>query len=67
MRACVCVRTYVCVYVCACTFCALDEPVDLWDSDDMSKHVTEPLRVNKVEVTQGRCVVVKHDACSGKG
>ena len=49
------------VYV--CTFCALDEPVDLWYSDDMSEHVAEPLRVNKVEVTQGRCVVVKHDAC----
>ena len=44
------------------TFCALDEPVDLWYGDDMSEHVTEPLRVDEVEVTEGRCVVVKHDA-----
>ena len=51
----------MCMYMYT-TFCALDEPVDLWYGDDMSKHVTEPLRVDEVEVTEGRCVIVKHDA-----
>ena len=46
-----------------CTFCALDEPVDLRDGDNMSEHVAEPLRINEVEVAQGWCVIVKHDAC----
>lgn len=51
----------MCMYMYT-TFCALDEPVDLWYGDNMSEHVTEPLRVDEVEVTEGRCVVVKHDA-----
>ena len=51
------------MYMYVHTFCALDEPVDLWHGDDMSKHVTEPLRINKVEMTEGRCVIMKHDAC----
>ena len=39
------------------------EAVDFRHSDDMRQHVTEPLRVHKVQVTEGRRGVVQHDSC----
>ena len=57
------VSQYVSIATCVHTFSSLDEPVDLWYSDNVSEHVTQPLWIHKIEVTQCRCVVVKHDAC----
>ena len=37
-----------------------DEAVDFRHSDDVGQHVTEPLRVNEVEVAQRWCGVVQH-------
>ena len=35
-----------------------DERVNFSDSDDMSKHITEPLWIHKVEITEQRVFVV---------
>ena len=34
------------------------EAVDLWDSDNVGQHITEPLGVDEVEVAEGRSGVV---------
>ena len=46
----------------ALTIASLNEAVDLGYRDDVGQHVTQPLRVHKVEVAQGRSSVVEHDA-----
>ena len=46
-------RVSVCVCVCVCvTPTFLDERVYLSNSDDVSQHVTKPLGINEVQVTQ---------------
>lgn len=35
-----------------------DEAVDLWDSDNMGQHITEPLGVDEVEMAEGWSGVV---------
>lgn len=42
---------------------SLNEAVDLRYSDHVGQHVTEPLRVHEVEVTECGCGIVQHDAC----
>ena len=37
--------------------------MNLRNGDYVSEHVTEPLWVNKVEVAQGRRVIMKYDTC----
>lgn len=41
-----------------------NESVDLRDSDNVSQHVTQPLRVHKVEMAERWSGIVEHDTCT---
>ena len=43
-------------------FTVVDVWVDLPDRDNMSQHVTQPLRIQEIQVTQQGAVIVKQDA-----
>ena len=40
----------------------LDERVDLPDSDHVGEHVTQPLRVQEVQVSEGGVIIMQEDA-----